>query len=440
MNYSETVDYLFHSLPVFHHSGGTAYKPGLQTIRELSAFYGHPHTQYPSIHIAGTNGKGSVAHMLAAVLQGCGYTTGLFTSPHLIDFRERIKVNGEWISEQEVTEFVEKSIDVLKQTEASFFEVTTAMAFDHFARRKVDVAVIEAGMGGRLDATNIITPVLSVITNISTDHVQFLGNTPAAIASEKAGIIKPGIPVVIGETQAETAPVFETKAGEMQTFVLFADQYADVGRSMTTTEGQTFHILQHGKAHPIPVKIDLSGEYQRKNIITVLMTVQALRVHTNIRLKAEHIVPALEHAAQTTGLHGRWETLQQHPRVICDSAHNTAGIAWVTGQLKNCTFRTLRMIIGFVSDKDITGMLKLLPADAVYYFTNADIPRALNAKTLKRKAQPHGLAGKSYPSVPDALKAALADAASDDLIFVGGSIFVVSEILKLFTDVHRAAK
>ncbi|MDR0713354.1 MAG: bifunctional folylpolyglutamate synthase/dihydrofolate synthase [Bacteroidales bacterium] len=433
MNYAETIDYLFHSLPVFHHSGGTAYKPGLQTIRELSAFYGHPHTRFPAIHIAGTNGKGSISHMLAAVLQGCGYTTGLFTSPHLTDFRERIKVNGEWISQQEVIDFVEKSKDIFTRVQPSFFEAATALAFDCFARRKVDVAVIETGMGGRLDATNIITPVLSVITNISADHTQFLGDTPTAIASEKAGIIKPGVPVVIGETQPETAPVFKAKAKEMKTFAIFADQLAEVSRCLTTTEGQTFYIRQHGKEHPIPVKIDLSGEYQQKNIITALITLQALKVHTGIRLKADRITPSLEHAAQTTGLHGRWEILQQHPRVICDSAHNTAGISWVVRQLEHFAYRTLRIITGFVSDKDITGMLELLPACAVYYFTRAAIPRALNEQTLERQAQSYGLSGKSYASVATALKAALNDADADDLIFAGGSIFVVSEILETYS-------
>ncbi|MDR2848078.1 MAG: bifunctional folylpolyglutamate synthase/dihydrofolate synthase [Bacteroidales bacterium] len=427
MNYSETVQFLFTSLPVFHHSGGVAYKPGLQTITELDDFYGEPHKKFKAIHVAGTNGKGSVSHLLAAVLQGSGYVTGLFTSPHLVDFRERIKINGEMISEQEVIDFVEKSRDIFEAVQPSFFEVTTAMAFDHFARHHVEVAVIETGMGGRLDATNIIKPVLSVITNISMEHTQFLGNNPIAIASEKAGIIKPKTPVVIGETQAGVDRVFIDKANELECPIVFADQHAAVSRSSVTGAMQTFYIRQNNQELPLPVVIDLAGDYQQKNIITALIAVAALRYHTDIALKSDRIVPSMEHAAQATGLHGRWQQLQKQPTVICDAAHNVAGMAWVVRQLAGIAH--LRMVIGFVNDKDISGMLELLPADAVYYFTQAAIPRALNAQELQQKAQHYGLTGSHHATTAQALQTALHDADTGDTIFVGGSIFVVGEVM-----------
>ncbi|MDR3094129.1 MAG: bifunctional folylpolyglutamate synthase/dihydrofolate synthase [Bacteroidales bacterium] len=428
MNYRETVEFLFSSLPVFHHSGGVAYKPGLQTITELDDFYAQPHKKFKSIHVAGTNGKGSVSHLLAAALQGSGYLTGLFTSPHLEDFRERIKINGEMISEQEVIDFVEKSRGILEKVQPSFFEMTTAMAFDHFARHHVEVAVIETGMGGRLDATNIIEPILSVITNISLDHTQFLGNNPIAIATEKAGIIKPRVPVVIGETQAGADKVLMEKAGELGCKIIFADQHAAVSRSWTEGGSQTFYFRQDGKELPLPVVIDLAGEYQQKNIVTTLIAIMALRQHTSIQIKNERIVPSLKHAAQTTGLRGRWQRLQEHPLVICDTAHNVAGMAQVARQLAGIPH--LRIVAGFVNDKDISGMLELLPKDAIYYFTQASIPRALDAQVLQQKAQEYGLKGSHHATTALALRSALRDAATEDTIFVGGSIFVVGEILQ----------
>jgi dihydrofolate synthase/folylpolyglutamate synthase len=428
MNYSETIHYLFTSLPVFQHQGGSAYKPGLQTIRELSAFYGQPHQKYKTIHIAGTNGKGSVSHMLAAVLQASGYTTGLFTSPHLVDFRERIKINGEMISEQEVVDFTERSRAVWDVVQPSFFEMTTAMAFDHFARRQVDIAVIETGMGGRLDATNIIDPILSVITNISMDHTQFLGNNPIAIAAEKAGIIKAKVPVVIGETQSGTAQVFENKAHELDCSIVFADQLATVSRTQPFDGGQSFYIRQNGREWPRPVCIDLSGDYQQKNIITALIAVQDLRLHTTLQFPIECIVPSLAHTAQTTGLRGRWQVLRKRPFTVCDVAHNAAGLSWVTQQISHCSYQRLHIVIGFVNDKDLSGILPLLPAEATYYFTKAAIPRALNEQELQRKAQETGLTGKCYPQVVQAVEAALHSANEADMIFIGGSIFVVAEI------------
>jgi dihydrofolate synthase/folylpolyglutamate synthase len=432
MNYSEVVHYLFTSLPVFQHSGGAAYKPGLQTAHELDNFYGHPHRKYKTIHIAGTNGKGSVSHMLAAVLQGAGYRTGLFTSPHLEDFRERIRVNGLMISEQEVIDFVERSRNVFDKVQPSFFEMTTAMALDHFARQNVDIAIIETGMGGRLDATNIIHPVMSVITNVSLDHTQFLGNNVISIAAEKAGIIKPKVPVVIGETQAGIAQVFEAKANELDCPVVFADQLAAISRSEHSDTGQTFYIKQNNKELPLPITIDLQGDYQQKNIITLLIAVQCLRIHAGFELSYEDILPSLKHAALLTGLHGRWEIVHRDPIIICDTAHNVAGMAWAMRQLKEYTYRQLRIIVGFVNDKDITGLLQLLPADAVFYFTRSAIPRALDECSLKNEAQENGLTGDAYPSVNDAIASAINDAATDDLIFIGGSIFVIAEALIFF--------
>ena len=431
MNYSETVHFLFTSLPVFQHSGGSAYKPGLQTACELDDFYGNPHRKYKTIHVAGTNGKGSVSHMLAAVLQGCGYKTGLFTSPHLEDFRERIKVNGEMISEQEVVEFVERSRNLFDKVQPSFFEMTSAMAFDHFARRQVDIAVIETGMGGRLDATNIILPVMSVITNIGYDHTMFLGNNLIAISGEKAGIIKPNVPVVIGESQSGTNQVFEKKARQLGCPIVFADQHARVSRTEYLPSGQALYIKQNEQEHPQPVIIDLIGDYQQTNIVTVLMTIQCLRLHTNIEIASENILPSLKHAARTTGLRGRWQVLRQEPLVVCDVGHNVDGFSWIIRQLGCCVYEKLHIVVGFVNDKDVSGMLGFLPPNAVYYFTKASIPRALDENELARQAGECGLSGTPYPLTDMAIEAALRNADATDMIFIGGSTFVVAEALSI---------
>jgi dihydrofolate synthase/folylpolyglutamate synthase len=429
MSYQDAVHYLCTSLPVFQHSGGSAYKPGLQTISELDDFYGNPHRRYRTIHVAGTNGKGSVSHMLAAILQGAGYKTGLFTSPHLTDFRERIKINGEMITEDEVVELVTRSRAMFDKVQPSFFEMTTAMAFDHFARHTVDVAIIETGMGGRLDATNIIRPAMSVITNISMDHMQFLGNNPVAIATEKAGIIKPGVPVVIGETQSGPAQVFEERAREMGSTIVFADRHARISRSYHTADGQAFYMEQNGREAPVPVVIDLDGDYQQKNIITVLMALQCLRRHAGVEIAPDRILPSLAHAAQTTGLHGRWQKLREKPFTVCDTAHNTAGWTWVKQQIEQCAYQKLHMVVGFVNDKDISGILQLMPRDAVYYFTKASIPRALDEIELMKKASEYSLKGNAYPDVAGAIEAVLRDAAADDMVYIGGSTFVVAEAL-----------
>ena len=430
--YSDVVHYLFNSLPVFQHSGGAAYKPGLQTISEMDDFYGNPHSKYKTIHVAGTNGKGSVSHMLAAILQGAGYRTGLFTSPHLLDFRERIRVNGQMISENEVVEFVERSRAVFDQLQPSFFEMTTAMAFDHFARHSVDYAVIETGMGGRLDATNIITPIMSVITNISIDHAQFLGNNPVAIAAEKAGIIKPGVPVVIGETQPGPALVFEDKAREGGCHIVFADQRAKVSRSGNTAKGQSIYLEQHGKEGALPAIIDLFGDYQQKNLITALIALQCMRHYADVKIPEGSILHSLAHTAKTTGLQGRWQTLCKTPFTVCDIAHNTAGWTVIRRQIDRCTQRKLHMALGFVNDKDLSGILELMPRDAAYYFTKASIPRALNETELMETAAKYALKGNTYPQVADAIGDALRKAAADDMIYIGGSTFVVAEALPLF--------
>jgi len=430
--YPGIVHYLFNSLPVFHHSGGSAYKPGLQTISELDDFYGNPHRKYKTIHVAGTNGKGSVSHLLAAILQGAGYKTGLFTSPHLVDFRERIRINGKMITEKEVVEFVNRSRAMFDKVQPSFFEMTAAMAFEHFALHAVDFAVIETGMGGRLDATNIITPIMSVITNISMDHAQFLGNNPVAIATEKAGIIKPGVPVVIGETQPGTASVFKDRARAGDCHIVFADQHARVSRSYPTAEGQVIYMEQSGKEVASPVVIDLYGDYQQKNIITVMVALECMRQFAKVEIPSGSIYPSLSHAAQTTGLRGRWQTVCEKPFTVCDVAHNTAGWACVRQQIDRCTYRKLHIVVGFVNDKDISGILELMPRNAAYYFAKAAIPRALDENELAKTAALYALKGNAYPDVSGALKDALHNATDDDMIYIGGSTFVVGEAINHF--------
>ena len=428
--YSDILQYLFTSLPVFQHTGGAAYKPGLQTISELDDFYGNPHRRYRTIHIAGTNGKGSVSHLLAALLQGAGYKTGLFTSPHLVDFRERIRINGQMITEDEVVEFVQRSRAMFDKVQPSFFEMTTAMAFDHFARHAVDFAVIETGMGGRLAATNIIKPIMSVITNVDMDHTQFLGANIVSIAAEKAGIIKPGVPVVIGETQPGPALVFEDKARAEGCQIVFADQKARVSRSYQTTKGHEIYVEQYGKESAVPVVIDLYGDYQQKNIITTLMALQCMRHYAKVEIVSDNILPSLVHAAQITGLRGRWDKLREKPLTICDTAHNPAGWAWVRRQIDRCKYRNQHIVLGFVNDKDISGMLELMPRHADYYFTKAPIPRALDENILMKTAEKYALKGNAYPDVSAAVHDALRHASKDDMIFIGGSTFVVAEALK----------
>lgn len=408
MTYKETIEYLFNSTPVFEHVGASAYKPGLQTTEILDAHYGHPHKNFKTIHIAGTNGKGSVSHSLASILQEAGYKVGLYTSPHLIDFRERIRVNGIPVSEEYVIRFVEdfkhlnsKRIHPLSP---SFFELTTALAFKYFAEEKIDIAVIEVGLGGRLDCTNIITPILSVITNISFDHTQFLGNTLAQIASEKAGIIKHQVPVVIGETTKETRPVFENKAKEMDAPIFFAEEI--------------------DKSECDQYDFELKGTYQKKNLRTILCATKRLPF-----IHPEHIQKGLTNVCKNTGLMGRWQTLSTNPLIICDTGHNVGGWKYLAPQISSVPCERLHIVFGMVDDKDIRNVLSMLPKNAVYYFTQANNHRAIPAQQVGELAKEYGLSGNIYPTVAQAYEEAKSSASENDFIFIGGSSYIVADLL-----------
>jgi dihydrofolate synthase/folylpolyglutamate synthase len=412
---------------MFSRIGAAAIKKDLTNTLELCARLGNPQQQFKSIHIAGTNGKGSTSHMLAAVLQTAGYTTGLYTSPHLHDFRERIRVNGNWAEEDFVVGFVEKVTPWLDEIEPSFFEITVAMAFSYFAEKRVDVAVIETGLGGRLDSTNIITPELSVITNIGWDHINILGDTLEKIAAEKAGIIKPGIPVVIGESQPETNQVFIEKANSCGSPIFFADQQRFVNNwnhqdSLLLTE-----IADHIHQDHQEYRMDLTGVYQLKNLVTVLEACHQLTLK-GWNISRHHLQLGLQKVKSLTGLHGRWEQIHQHPAVVLDVGHNVDGIRQVLAQLEITPHQNLHIITGMVKDKDIDTVLALLPKTARYYFTQAQIPRALPAIELAAKAEVLGLSGEIYLNVNEALQHALGVAGKKDLILVCGSVFLVGEV------------
>ena len=414
MTYQETIDYLYAATPAFEKVGTLAYKEGLTNTLTLDEHFGHPHQHFQTIHVAGTNGKGSTSHTLAAILQSAGYNVGLYTSPHLIDFRERIKVNGLSISEKYVIDFIKKERPFFEPLSPSFFEITTALAFKYFADQQVDIAVIEVGLGGRLDCTNIITPILSVITNISFDHTQFLGNTLEKIAAEKAGIIKAGIPVVIGETIPETRPVFEEKAKAMAAPIFFAEEY----------KGKT------------DFEFELKGIYQEKNKRTILCAMEVLSHHaeslpsiSKSTSLLSHIQNGLAHVCKLTGLMGRWQTLQEAPLVICDTGHNVAGWQYLSKQISAHPCKTLRIVFGMVDDKDINTVLSLLPKNAVYYWTQASSHRAIPAERIAQLAKGHNLKGNIYPTVFDAFQQAKDYAEKDDFIFVGGSSYIVADLL-----------
>ncbi|HJA86972.1 MAG TPA: bifunctional folylpolyglutamate synthase/dihydrofolate synthase [Candidatus Bacteroides avicola] len=409
MNYQDTLEYLYNSAPMFQQVGAGAYKEGLENTRALDAHFRHPHEHFRSLHIAGTNGKGSCSHTLAAILQSAGYRVGLYTSPHLVDFRERIRVNGQPISEDYVIRFVEEERAFFEPLFPSFFELTTAMAFKYFADEKVDVAVVEVGLGGRLDCTNIIHPDLCIITNISLDHTQFLGHTLAQIAGEKAGIIKPGIPVVIGETTPETRPVFYQKAQE---------------------EGAPIHWAEEeGHENDYPgLSFELKGLYQEKNRRTLLTALPILK-EIGYRLTENDIRQGFAHVVELTGLMGRWQKLQDSPTLICDTGHNTGGIAYIAQQLRAQPCHRLHIVLGMVNDKDIRGVLALLPHEADYYFTQASVKRALPADELARLGTEAGLKGEAFANVPAAVRAAQKRSLPEDFIFVGGSTFVVADLL-----------
>ena len=408
MNYQETIQYLYNSTPVFEHVGASAYKEGLSNSWALDEHFNHPHTKFKTIHVAGTNGKGSCSHTIAAILQAEGYRVGLFTSPHLVDFRERIKVNGDCISQEYVIDFVENERSFFEPLHPSFFELTTAMAFKYFADSHVDIAVIEVGLGGRLDCTNIITPILSVITNISFDHTQFLGDTLEKIAMEKAGIIKRDIPIVIGETTPETRNVFIQKAKEKNAPIFFADEYNN----------------------PIANELDfeLKGSYQLKNKQTILCAVN----HLPLSISPSSIKEGLSHVVELTGLMGRWQTIRERPTVICDTGHNVGGWQYLSQQIKSQPCKNLHIVFGMVDDKDIDTVMNMLPTNATYYFTQAQTKRAIPANIVKEKGKEHHLKGYVFPQVADAYKEALHHANEDDFIFVGGSSYIVADFLTLY--------
>lgn len=424
MNYQETLNYLYNSTPVFEHVGAVAYKEGLQNTLALDEHFGHPHTKYKTIHIAGTNGKGSCSHSIASILQEAGYKVGLYTSPHLVDFRERIRVNGKCISKERVIKFVTEEKDFFEPLHPSFFELTTALAFKYFEEQKVDIAIIEVGLGGRLDCTNIISPILSIITNISFDHTQFLGNTLAKIAAEKAGIIKKGTPVIIGEANEQTRPVFNTKAKELDTKITFAEDDAIVVSSTTIAKGGRNYILRNG-SHLIG---ELSGDYQEHNMNTILCACNILK-QINIIKGDDFIIKGLANICKNTGLMGRWQTIQTKPKVVCDTGHNVAGWNYLAPQIKHQKCNQLRIVFGMVDDKDIDSVMELLPKNATYYWTQAETKRAIKVEKVAELALQHELNGKMFNNVKDAYTKALNDSAADDFVFVGGSSYIVADLL-----------
>lgn len=429
MTYEETIQYLFNSAPLFQHVGGAAYKEGLSTTHILDAHFNHPHNQYKTIHIAGTNGKGSCAHTIAAILQHTGLKVGLYTSPHLVDFRERIRINGDMMPQQYVIDFVEKERSFFEPLHPSFFELTTALAFKYFAEQHVDVAVIEVGLGGRLDCTNIISPILSVITNISFDHTQFLGNTLAQIASEKAGIIKHKVPVIIGECNAETRSVFEHKAHEVEAPILFAEDNKEVLSSeFSDLYG---HKLRHYTTRSFgDIYGELTGECQIKNANTILCALHSLSKIFSVT--HEDITYAFEHVCEMTGLRGRWQILQEHPTIICDTGHNTGGWQYLAHQLAQIATsgNKLHIVFGMASDKDIERVMSTLPHEACYYWTKASVKRATSEQTIANIATKYDLHGKTYSNVAKAYEAAVNNASTNDYIYVGGSSFIVADLLR----------
>lgn len=431
MNYLETVNYLYQNLPMFQRDGKSAYKENLDNIRALTKEKNNPETNFRTIHIAGTNGKGSVSHMLASVLQKAGHKTGLFTSPHLFDFRERIRIDGEMVPEQFIVTFIEENRRLIEHIKPSFFEMTALMAFDYFAKEKVDIAVIETGLGGRLDATNIIIPILSIITNISLDHTDILGNTITKIAYEKAGIIKEGVPVVIGESCAGSEDVFRQCASENNSNILFADKLYSVTSFYAIDNKQMIKIIDKRNNSSENYQLDLLGDYQQKNVCTVLCAINEL-IALGIQIEKRNILDGLSCAASTTGLKGRWQILNKDPLIVADTAHNEAGLMNTMQQLQKYDYKKLHIVFGMVVDKDISKVLALMPKDAKYYFTKADLPRSMNEKQLQLLAFNYQLNGNDYENVSLACEAALKSSKSGDMIYVGGSTFVVAEAIPFF--------
>jgi dihydrofolate synthase/folylpolyglutamate synthase len=427
MNYKETIDYMFSQLPMYQREGKAAYKANLDNTIALCNHLNNPQDNFKSIHIAGTNGKGSTAHLIASILQTAGFKTALYTSPHLKDFRERIKINGDIIPKERVVKFVNTNKKAFEKIKPSFFEMTVGLAFQYFNDEKVDIAVIETGMGGRLDSTNIITPILSVITNIGYDHTQFLGDTISKIAAEKAEIIKKNIPVIIGETQSETKEIFIQKAKSENSQIIFADQIFEAKLLSNTNQGAEFDIWKNAENYMENLECSLLGNYQSKNLVTVIQVMNTLANQFGIGKKI--IIEGIEDVITNTGLKGRWQIISTNPMTICDIAHNKNGIINVVEQIRKTHYNKLHFILGIVDDKNITDILNLLPHEAIYYFCKANIPRSLNEEILQEAGHKAGLNGKSYSSVREAYNVAVNNADSNDLVFVGGSTFVVAEIV-----------
>ena len=434
MNYQETIDYLFSRTTSYENQGATGYKEGLDTSYKLDEHFGHPHESFRSIHVAGTNGKGSVAHLIAAELQVSGYKVGLYTSPHLIDFRERIRINGTPIDEDYVVKFVEEEKEFFEPLNPSFFELTTAMAFKFFKEKNVDIAVIEVGLGGRLDCTNIITPIVSIITNISLDHTQLLGSSLEQIAFEKGGIIKKNVPVIIGEAKPETRAVFSALASEMQAPIYFAEDEQEIVSS--ELKGEYIH---YKAAHLGEFDCELTGEYQPRNMNTVVVAMHRLVEmgyladcidENNNHLIAEEMSNAFKNVTKITGLMARWQTVRENPRVICDTGHNPGAWEYLGKQLESLNCQKLRIIFGIVEDKDIYGVMALLPKNATYFFTKGSTKRAFPETSLKIFGEQFGLKGECYPTVIEAYQAAMQGATSEDVIFIGGSTYIVADFLK----------
>lgn len=424
MTYEQAINYLYESAPLFQNIGAGAYKEGLGNTELLDKHFQHPHRQYATIHVAGTNGKGSVSHTLASILQSQGMKVGLYTSPHLTDFRERIRVNGEMIPQARVVSFVEQERTFFEPLHPSFFELTTALALQYFAEENVDIAVIEVGLGGRMDCTNIIQPLVSIITNISFDHIQFLGNTLEKIASEKAGIIKPGIPAIVGEWGKESvAEVFMNKAEEAGTSLVFADRENEIlDFTLTPGQGYTYHTATFGTIHG-----ELEGLCQEKNTATILEAIKALR-RKGIHISNQAVQDGFAKVSIHTGLRGRWQKIADKPLTICDTGHNVGGMQYITHQLATTPHQALHIVIGMVNDKDVNTVLSMLPQDATYYFTQASVKRAMPCDQFSQEASRHGLKGQCYPTVHDAYLAAKAASGEEDLIFIGGSTFIVADL------------
>ncbi len=449
MTYQETLDYLFNSLPMYHRIGQAAYKADITNTVELMRHLGNPEKKFRSIHVAGTNGKGSVSHMLASVLMQAGYKVGLYTSPHLVDFRERIRINGQMIPQPCVTDFVEKHRDFMQTLQLSFFEMTVGLAFDYFATEKVDVAVVEVGMGGRLDSTNVITPDLCVITNIGFDHTQFLGDTLPKIAAEKAGIIKPHVPVVIGETHPETRHVFEQRAAELQAPIYFADdnyRIIPIDKQASQADGLTFPLLDFKveasnfqfSSFNSQLTCPLSGSYQLKNLATLFQALWLLP-SVGYQITGDNVRDGIARVVQDTGLHGRWEKMDEHPLTICETAHNADGVAAMLHKLSEIPYRHLHLIYGCVNDKDFRSILRMLPHErTTYYYSQLSVPRALPVRQLAAAAADLGMVGETFPQVAGAISAARHAAdVQRDLVLVTGSIFLVADAVALY---HSADK